>query len=245
MEIPNHVPILLLDEVSSTNDYLKQLSLSSKIEEGTVVLAQYQEKGKGQREKIWESEKGKNLLFSMYLDTTRKGNPFVINMMVSLAVCSVLEKFGITQNVSIKWPNDVLVGGEKIAGILIENTIGSKQTTKTFIGVGLNVNQKKFTNMSRKATSLINILGSSTDILELADALRNAIWSDFQKGKWRLVLENYNQKLYGKGAVGLFSFTHQKSDLVHFSVDMDGKLNVEFSNGEKSCYQHGEVTYLI
>ena len=245
MEIPNHLPILLLEEVNSTNDYLKELSLSTPLEEGMIVVAKHQNNGRGQRDKKWESEKGKNLLFSMYLDSTRKGNPFVLNMMVSLAVCSVLENLGIKHNVSIKWPNDVLVNGEKIAGILIENTIGSQKRTKTFIGVGLNVNQEGFANTNRKATSVKNILGKSVEVIELAKELRNTIWEEFQQGKWLQILTAYNSKLFGKGQNFLFSVKGSPLEVACFEVDLDGLLNLKLQDGEMMSFQHGEIQYLI
>ena len=145
MNINRH-HIIVQDELESTNNYAKQL-VSDKVEEGTVVLAQFQSKGRGQQGNYWESETGKNLLFSLilYPDFLEAEFQFSLSMLVSLAIVSVLDEE--TDEVQIKWPNDIYVGKLKIAGILIENTIKGSKLGSTIVGVGLNLNQEMFTPM--------------------------------------------------------------------------------------------------
>ncbi|HYQ56854.1 MAG TPA: biotin--[acetyl-CoA-carboxylase] ligase, partial [Draconibacterium sp.] len=124
--------IILLSEVDSTNNYAKQL-VAEKAHSGTVVLAQYQKNGRGQVGNFWESEAGKNLLFSLilypaFLDA---GKQFYISKVVSLALVEVLNECII--DVKIKWPNDIYVGDKKIAGILIENTMKGNKLESSVI----------------------------------------------------------------------------------------------------------------
>ncbi len=130
--------IIYLHEVESTNNYANQLILSDAAEEGTVVLAHYQKKGKGQHGNNWESEDEKNLLMSIiifpgFLDA---GKQFLISKVVSLALIDFLKTE--TEDVSIKWPNDIYVGKNKIAGILIENSVKGTNMFSAILGIGLN-----------------------------------------------------------------------------------------------------------
>ena len=110
-----------LDTVESTNDYI--LNLQKKyMKEGLVVSAKYQISGKGQRSCVWESEANKNLLISVVIEPNIKlDKQFEISKIVSLALCDLLFDLGLEPK--IKWPNDILVSNNKIAGILIENKV--------------------------------------------------------------------------------------------------------------------------
>ncbi|MBP9507653.1 MAG: biotin--[acetyl-CoA-carboxylase] ligase, partial [Bacteroides sp.] len=117
------VPLVHLSETDSTNRYLKQLCDQSPVEELTTVVAEFQTSGRGQRGNIWESEAGKNLLFSFVLYPTfleaRRG--FLLSQLISLALKEELDQYA--DGFSIKWPNDIYWHNRKIAGILIENNL--------------------------------------------------------------------------------------------------------------------------
>ncbi len=135
---------IYLDEIDSTNSYL--LDKNNKIDkEGTVVLAEKQTKGRGRNNRIWYSEKGLNLNFSILISNKYFfGKNFnLINLGISLAVANSIERQCFIQT-NVKWPNDILINGKKTAGILLEaNSQGSK-IEKLVIGIGLNVNQTSF-----------------------------------------------------------------------------------------------------
>lgn len=101
--------IIKLSAIDSTNDYLKQLSREKKLDNFTIVVANEQTKGRGQMGSKWVSEVGKNLTFSVLVKNVMIANEklFDWNIVVALAVLEVLEKHEI-QNVSIKWPNDIM-----------------------------------------------------------------------------------------------------------------------------------------
>jgi BirA family biotin operon repressor/biotin-[acetyl-CoA-carboxylase] ligase len=146
--------LIKLDATTSTNDFLK--SMNSHVSAGhfTVVRADYQTKGKGQMGATWTSEKGKNLIMSILVKEKNLTleNVYDLNRLVSVSLVQALLFLKIP-NLSVKWPNDIMSGNKKIAGILIENIIKSNQELESIIGIGLNVNQTEFNNLTT-ATSM-------------------------------------------------------------------------------------------
>lgn len=134
----NHIH---LTEIDSTNKYTMQLLRQNVIEHGTVVTADYQTQGVGRNQAHWQSGPTKNLLFSILVDpkALRVTDQFLISMLSAVAVFSALNQMGI--QAEIKWPNDVLVDNQKIAGILIQNTVKGAFVDKSIIGIGLNVSE--------------------------------------------------------------------------------------------------------
>ncbi len=130
------------------------MSQNGASENFTVVVAKHQTDGKGQIDKKWITESGKNLTFSLlYVDNLLILNQKYINLAVSLAIYETLDELKVP-NLSIKWPNDIMTGTQKIAGILIETLIRGQYIHKAIIGIGLNVNQDTFPNELHRATSL-------------------------------------------------------------------------------------------
>ncbi len=132
------------EEITSTNSFL--LNKENKFNaDGTIILAEKQSEGKGRKDRIWYSAKGQNLTFSILL-TNKKyfGKNFnLINFAASLSVAVAIENL-YQLKTELKWPNDILVDGKKIAGILLESTSQGSKIEKLVIGVGLNVNQSLF-----------------------------------------------------------------------------------------------------
>ncbi|MCF6132839.1 biotin--[acetyl-CoA-carboxylase] ligase [Flavobacterium wongokense] len=153
------MPIIKLDAIDSTNDYLKQLSKESDLENYTIVMADEQTKGKGQMGAKWVSEKGKNLTVSILVKDIALKNElmFDLNIAVALSVLKVLKNINIP-NISIKWPNDIMSDAKKVAGILIENRRKPDGSFTSVVGIGLNLNQTNFENLPQ-ATSLRCITG--------------------------------------------------------------------------------------
>ena len=115
-------------------------------------MADVQTQGKGQRGNVWLSESGKNLLSSFVFkpDNLSVENQIALTWATSLSLLETLRKFNI--EALIKWPNDVFIGGKKIAGILIENQLQGTRISCSIIGIGLNLNQTLFEDLN--ATSL-------------------------------------------------------------------------------------------
>ncbi|MCE1188736.1 MAG: biotin--[acetyl-CoA-carboxylase] ligase [Ignavibacteria bacterium] len=134
---------LYLEELESTNKYLSEES--SRLGNGTVVLAEKQHHGRGRNDRVWLSAKGENLTFSILFNhpTALKASLPVLNLGTAVIVANAIENlFQVKTN--LKWPNDILVGRKKICGILIETSIMGNDIKKIVIGIGINVNQTSF-----------------------------------------------------------------------------------------------------
>jgi BirA family biotin operon repressor/biotin-[acetyl-CoA-carboxylase] ligase len=192
--------IILLDEVESTNNYASQL-VSDRVENGTVVLARFQNRGRGQAGNGWESESGKNLLMSMvlypeFLDASRQ---FLISKIVSLALFDLLKDE--VETLSVKWPNDLYIGSRKLAGILIEHAVKGIKLESTIVGIGLNLNQEHFESDAPNPVSLKQITGQDYLIVEIAKQflVHFRRWYDvLQSGSYTSIDEAYFSVLFGK-----------------------------------------------
>ena len=158
--------IIKLDSVDSTNNYLSNLTNKTNVLDGTVILAQKQTKGKGQRGNVWISEDYKNLTFSVFLNFNfiSVENNFLISIMISNSLHELISSY--CKNTKIKWPNDIYIKTKKIGGILIENSIQKSKVKNSIIGIGFNVNQLNF-NSNLNATSLYSETNQEFDLLDL------------------------------------------------------------------------------
>ena len=144
--------IIRLDSVDSTNNYIANLIKADGLVSGSVIMADEQFAGKGQRGAEWTAQPGENLTFSFFIDAVNLSveNQFVLTQLVSVALIDLLAKLNV--HAEIKWPNDIYVNSKKIAGVLIENQLSGSFVKSTIIGIGLNVNQENFGDLN--ATSI-------------------------------------------------------------------------------------------
>ena len=180
------------DTILSTNDFLKSYAKKNKLPDFFFVRTDEQTKGKGQRTNVWQSECCKNILISYYVKYKIPAeNQFLLNRIVSVSLIEFLQKFNIP-DVKIKYPNDILSGFYKIAGILIENTIYKNHIKDSIIGIGLNVNQQKFKNLPF-AVSMKMLTGKTYDLVELTEILTKILIENFDKKpeKISLLYEKY------------------------------------------------------
>jgi BirA family biotin operon repressor/biotin-[acetyl-CoA-carboxylase] ligase len=226
--------VVKLDAIDSTNDYLKDLVRKQSLENYSVVTAELQTKGKGQRGSAWSSEKGKNIIMSMLVRdfALSTSSMFDLNIVVSLAVLHSLIPLNIPK-LAIKWPNDIMSDDKKIGGILIENCFKSDSSVDSIIGIGLNVNQLGFENLPQ-ASSLALICGETID----KDALLKQIVSEIEEKikSWKRnaqsLREMYTNLLFKKNEKMVF----QDSDLLFFNgvirgITPLGRLIIEHENG--------------
>src|ERR1035437_6675835 len=145
-----------IEKTDSTNSYLSKLLGEKTLFEGTVVITNRQEMGRGQRGTTWESEPNKNLTLSILLHPTflRPDEQFQLNKAISLGVAGfVVGVLQVDVDVKIKWPNDIYIRNKKVAGILIENSVSGNNLQHSIIGIGINVNQEKFSAKLPNPTS--------------------------------------------------------------------------------------------
>lgn len=173
--------IIAFDTVASTNNMAALLLHTQAIAEGTTITAKHQTEGRGQGGNTWHSERNNNLLFSIIIhpESISPEEQVYITMFVSVGICRFLTNFLIDG--LIKWPNDIYVGNDKLAGILIENLIWEGKISSSIIGVGLNVNQTLFPPNVPNATSLKTIIGRSLDTTSCLKLLLKNIDIQYKK----------------------------------------------------------------
>lgn len=235
-----------LKQVESTNSYLKELAKQKEIKEGTWVQAEYQTLGRGQIGNTWEAAAGQNLLASYYLKPKylKANQGFWLNMSVCLALYDTLKNFYIPAQ--IKWPNDILVGQSKVAGLLIENTIVGKNIDTAIVGIGLNINQRKF--KSSKATSMVCVLNKNLALADVVSVLQSALslrYAQLKNTGQASIKQAYVKHLYGwhkavmlQDAGGFFAGSLS-------NVDSNGMLTVTKSSGAKQRYAFKELRFLL
>ncbi len=196
--------LLFLHEVESTNTYAMNLLRNVNAIEGTVVYTDNQTKGKGQRGSTWGSEIGQNITASVILKPhfLSIDKTFYLSKISALAVYDVLAEIlsSSQYDIKIKWPNDILVNKGKIAGILIENNFNHTSIQHSILGIGLNVNQLKFGEFERIATSLKLLTNkdySRTDVLELLCSKLEKWYLRLKEQKEKEIDEAYLSQLFG------------------------------------------------
>ncbi len=178
----NNAEFIYLDTTESTNLYALELLKSKKLADGSVIATHTQTRGKGLENNQWESEPGKNLtativFYPSFLSPERQ---FRLTKVISLSVCTLLDKLDLPQTSLIKWPNDIYANHHKIAGILINNEITGNRISSSIAGLGLNINQDSFSRNVPFAISLKMLTGKEYIVKDiLTDWHKNVIyWYD-------------------------------------------------------------------
>ncbi|MEX0823569.1 MAG: biotin--[acetyl-CoA-carboxylase] ligase, partial [Balneolaceae bacterium] len=171
---------IYMESVDSTNIALKRIPPSELIH-GTVLLTDHQTKGRGQYEKKWEAEPAKNLTFTIAFRPPAGERLTLLTLASAHAIRSVLEeKTG--KKTEIKWPNDLLIEGKKVGGILTEGIFNGQKLDRVLIGVGLNVLQTQFSKeIEGLATSMKKITGQNYSREKLLSELLQSIEVAYQK----------------------------------------------------------------
>jgi BirA family transcriptional regulator, biotin operon repressor / biotin---[acetyl-CoA-carboxylase] ligase len=190
----------ILPSCHSTNQYIKELFIADRIH-GNLYCALEQKEGRGQQGNKWESEPFKNLTFSFYLEPKQLlvQDQFRLNYFISVGILNFLKS--IVPNpelITLKWPNDIYAGNYKIGGILIENQVKEIYVANSIIGVGLNINQKKFS--VPRATSLSLLSDKEVDVKEALYVLVKFIdraYQWFEQGRLDELKEVYLANLLG------------------------------------------------
>lgn len=219
-QLSNGRQIIRLEETESTNSYLRDLLKSQHLEEGSVVVADFQTAGRGQVGNSWYSDKGDNLLFSLLIYPTGipANEQFIISRMVSLAIKNTLDQFA--DDIRIKWPNDIYWKERKIAGILIENSLQGKIIENSIIGIGLNLNQQIFPAELPNPVSLRQITATEQDKNYILDLLLKEfflLYRSLQQGEKQVIEDEYMLDLY-------------RANGYYWYEDANGRFQAEIDN---------------
>ena len=152
------------EELDSTNDYTKEILEDLVSYLPAAVITKHQVSGKGQGEKQWESEAGKNLLMSVVIKPgfSLPEALFRINYIMTFSLIKTLEE-NFKMPAKLKWPNDIYLNDRKIAGVLVENSIYGEKVNTVIAGIGLNINQNFTENTAFEAISMKDFAGKEFD----------------------------------------------------------------------------------
>jgi BirA family transcriptional regulator, biotin operon repressor / biotin---[acetyl-CoA-carboxylase] ligase len=230
--------IFYYDCVTSTNEIAKQIALN-KCVEGSVVISQEQTEGKGRLNRIWKTPKG-TLALSIILYPKIDHLPLLI-MIASLAVVrSIKILTGLTAE--IKWPNDVLIKGKKVCGILIENKLKGDKVEYSIIGIGLNVNLKSSTisDFAYPTTSLSDEINDEISLLQVIRHLLSEFELLYQSkdtvfGEWHRNLVTLGKSIRVTSGNSVYEGVAE-------SVDISGNLILKQIDGSTIKIVAGDVT---
>ncbi len=241
--------IIKLDAIDSTNSFLRQLSSAGPIEDGTVVVANHQTKGRGQMGTQWNSQKFKNLMVSVFKDVSflKIEHTYYISIVISLSVFKALEVMQI-KKLKVKWPNDILADNKKLAGILIENVIKQNQLQATIIGFGVNVNQTEFRDLPN-ASSLLLISGKIYDLDEVLQGILKQLDLHFElliNGNLHYLKSEYETHLYRKNKPSTFRDVEGSlfSGII-LGISNSGNLQVQIETGLVKEFDLKEISLLL
>ncbi len=239
--------IIKVDDVTSTNSELKQLCSEQQLPSFSALVAGKQTIGRGQTGNSWESEPYKNLTFSvvLYPENLPAKQNFIISRIFSLAVKATLDKY--IEHISIKWSNDIYYQDKKICGILIENEIMGDNISSSIIGIGININQEKFTGNAPNPISLCQITNNTHDLDEILNCVLHTAkekYQQFLSGNIETIRKDYQNALYRKS--GYYTYEDKNG---HFQacikeVKDNGILVLETLSGEIKNYLFKEVRFI-
>lgn len=232
-----------LEETDSTNIYI------NKVEETNVVVsAEFQTAGRGQGTNTWESERGKNLAFSLKVSPTwmlpRK--QYYLSMAGALAIKESLSQ--LTGGITLKWPNDIYWLDKKISGTLIMTTISGHHLQDMIFGIGVNVNQEEFISNAPNPVSLKQILGHEVDRETLLQSILDNIEHYFEMlhdGRYEEVALSYKQSLYRR--IGFYEYEDKdgRFEAEFIDVSENGHLILRDRKGKERNYEFKEVKFII
>ncbi len=236
---------VFIKQTHSTNALLREMLREYKLPEKFLVRTDFQMAGKGQSGNSWESEAGKNLLFSMVLYPSQIAieEQFIISQLVGVAIKKTLDKYA--DGFSIKWPNDIYWNDKKIGGILIENSLQSGKIKWTVIGVGLNINQKAFISDAPNPVSLCQITGKRIARKPVLNDICNNIGNLYILMDYSEIRKGYSESLYRKESFHAFRAEGETLEARIDKIYPDGKLELETKAGEKRGFYFKEVEYVI
>jgi len=241
------VRIIKLHTTDSTNNYLKEWIRINTPENLMIVVTDSQTNGRGQMGTKWLSESNKNLIFSIFIKfkDLQIEKQFKLNQAVSLGLLTALKTY--IPQAQIKWPNDIMAGGKKIAGILIENTVNSSTIKHSIVGIGLNVNQTKFPREIPNASSLQLICNTEFNLDKLLLEIKKEIIEKAQilkEEKYDFIQKNYLDNLFLHNIPSTFL----DKDNSHFSgtiigVTSEGRLQIKLQNNDIVMFTHKEINF--
>ena len=251
------LPFIELQSVDSTNNYARNLLHEGLAQHGTAIFSHEQVSGKGQRDKVWSSDKGSNVILSLVVNP----QPLLLTQQFQLSACAAVAvhefftKYA-GEAVKIKWPNDLYWQDRKAGGILIESLVGSRelgdstsslaQWKWSIIGMGININQTAFPSYIPNPVSLKQITGKNFDTVVLAKEICGTLnnkFDELMKGGFNNIYAQYLTQLYKINSTVKLKKGSRVFEAVIKNVNMAGQLVVHHSIEE--VFNFGEIEWMI
>jgi len=241
-------PVKWIESLDSTNRYANIQVKNGNSTDGAVYATHVQTNGRGQIGNKWITRHRENLTFSVVYEPTflAATEQFYLNMSVCLALSNFLQK-ECSLAAQVKWPNDIYVDYEKIAGVLIENTLRGSNLSHTVIGIGLNVNQDVFDEELSSATSIKLKTGKEYVLEELLDTFLS-----YLEAEYLLLKARRFDDLYARYCANLLFFNEERvftaNDQIFSGIitgiNSDGRLIINTRAGNK-LYAFKEVAFVV
>ena len=245
-------PFVELQSVDSTNNYARNLLHEGLAQHGMAIFAHEQLAGKGQRGRIWSSDKGSNVILSLIVNPQSLvlSQQFQLSVCVALSVHELFMKFA-GADTKIKWPNDLYWQDRKAGGILIESVVGSRESgisswDWSIIGVGININQTAFPSYLSNPVSLKQITGENFDAVLLAKELcmiMNQKFDELMNSGFENLYAQYLTHLYKINTTVKLRKDNRVFEAVIKGVNRAGQLVVYHSIEEE--FNFGDVEWVV
>ena len=240
--------LIRLNEVDSTNTFALDLLRIKDVKEGAAITAQAQFQGRGQRGNFWISEPGKNITCSIilkpvFLNVTQQ---FDLTRAVALGIIDAVSEIISSDQLKIKWPNDIYAGNKKVGGILIENVVNGEKLSAAVVGIGLNVNQSSFGNDVVNAVSLFQLTGKQYSVaigLESIFTHVEARYLQLRAGNVERLRSEYESKLFLKGVKSRFTDFRNEFEATILRVTDEGSLVLKMEDGAEKKFGFKEVAF--
>jgi len=247
--------IMYLDSVESTNTYAKTLAN----EDNVLIVAGQQSAGRGRFNREWKSEKHKDVTLSLVKWLNIK-DVHLVNFYTSYVVFRAIKEylynlfpdFQTEEYIKLKWPNDILLNGKKLSGILSELISFNEMPRKFIIGIGININQENFPeDISHKATSLKKHLNTDLPVFEIINIIVKNFYENLallEQGDILMELWRLNSDTDGK----LVKFRTSEKDIEItgqiLGVQDDGGIKIKISDNSNSknisTFYSGEISFI-
>lgn len=216
--------------------------------EGTVVITDYQTAGRGQKGNSWESERGKNLTFSILLHPNHipPGKQFILSQLISIAIVGVLKKYD--RHFTIKWPNDIYWKEKKIAGMLIEVDLTGSSLSNAIIGIGININQRHFKSDAPNPVSLTQITGKEHNLSELLEKILDSIvdaYNKYSPDNEEEIRQKYMALLFRNKGVYPYLYGEEIFNASIEGIEPNGQLILKKENGSIHTFAFKEISFVI
>ena len=257
---------MFIDETHSTSSLLRE-TYDDSLPHLFTIRTDFQTAGRGQAGNSWESEKGKNLLFSTLLryPEVEAADQWRLSMLVAIAVREAIASIfsplaSRLLPITIKWPNDIYYNDQTLVGILIENTLSGRQIAYTIAGVGINVNQTQWLSNAPNPVSMKQITGEEYDVESLLNAFLEAI-QRWETASTEQLREEYIKHLYRR--TGWHSYLEREVSVAPTNIQLSaqpadgvflaqwvditpqGEWVLRLKSGEEKRYHFKQIRFVL